>query len=513
MGTRKGRSVAALSNSTKRYSLVSCSFRSGAARLGWILSIVLLGGCAFLPDPLPPTDIQVEQPAAASLVATDALSEQPVPQAWWTLFNDDLLVQLERELDVGNLDLQLAATRVEQSRARLGLVASAQGPQLDASAGYSRSRLSEFSRMAALGASTYPGDYWSLGTGARWELDLWGQLRQRTAAAGQRLQASRYELAGARVSVSAELARTYLLLRGVQQQLQLAHKAVDIRRELLSLQQSRRAQGVATDHDTASARAAVATAQAQIPLLETRRDQLMNALSLLLGRTPEALNEQLVVGTGLPELPEQLPVGLPSELARRRPDILAAEAELQAATADIAAARADFYPRITLGLSAGLEAMESADFGSWGSRTFALGPSLYLPIFQGGRLRRMLELTEAGEKAAAIGYRKTVLNAWHEVNNALHEYREALRRYHTLELARVDTEQALQTVRRARQHGYASRIEVLQAQLASLHQEQALSDAATASALSVVGLYRALGGGWSDQLITTGEEMAGGPRD
>ena len=513
MSAFKGWSFKDSLNDTKRYSSYPHSSRFVSARLGWIITVALLGGCAFLPDPLPPTDIQIEQPVAASLAAADALSEQPVPPAWWTLFNDDLLVQLERELDVGNLDLQLAATRVEQSQARLGIAASAQGLQLDASAGYSRSRLSEFSRMAALGAPTDPGDYWNLGTGASWELDLWGQLSKRTAAAGQRLLASRYELAGARVSVSAELARTYLLLRGVQQQLQLARKELGINRDLLTLQQSRRAQGVATDYDTASARAAVATAQAQIPLLETRRDQLMNALALLLGRTPEALNAQLTERAQLPELPKQLPVGLPSELARRRPDILAAEAELQAATADIAAARADFYPRITLGLSAGLEAIEGADFGSWGSRTFALGPSLYLPIFQGGRLRRMLELTEAGEKAAAIGYRKTVLGAWHEVNNALHEYREALRHYQALEQARVDTERALEAVRRARQHGYASRIEVLQAQLTSLHQEQALNDAATASALSVVGLYRALGGGWSDQLITTGEEMAGGPRD
>ena len=508
MGAHNGQAVSVNRNSTKRYSTDYSSVRSGSVHLGWMVSIVLLGGCAFLPDPAPPADIQLEQPAAASLGDGAALSEQPVPQAWWRLFNDDQLARLEGELATGNLDLQLAATRVEQSQARLGLVASAQGLQLDASAGYSRSRLSEFSRMAALGAPTDPGDYWNLGTGASWELDLWGQLSKRTAAAGQRLLASRYELAGARVSVSAELARTYLLLRGVQQQLQLARKELGINRDLLSLQQSRRAQGVATDYDTASARAAVASAQAQIPLLETRRDQLMNALALLLGRTPEALNEQLVVGTGLPELPEQLPAGLPSELARRRPDILAAEAELRAATADIAAARADFYPRITLGLSAGLEAIEGADFGSWGARTFALGPSLYLPIFQGGRLRRMLELTEAGEKAAAIGYRKTVLGAWHEVNNAMHEYREALRRYQALEQARVDTERALEAVRRARQHGYASRIAVLQAQLASVHREQAQTDAATASALSVVALYRALGGGWSDQLAPEMEPVS-----
>ena len=513
MGPFTGRSFTAHPNKTKRYSLNSLPSRPGAARLGWIVPVVLLGGCAFLPDPLPPADLQIEQPTAASLAAAENLSEQPVPQAWWTLFNDDLLVQLERELDAGNLDLQLAATRIEQSRARLGVAASAQGPQLDASAGYSRSRLSEYSRMAALGASTAPGDYWSLGSGAHWELDLWGQLSKRTDAARQRLQASRYELAGARVSISAELARTYLLLRGVQQQLQLAERELGINRNLLTLQQSRREQGVATDYDTASARAAVSESQAQIPPLETQRHQLMNALALLLGRMPEALKTTLAEDARLPKRPKQLPVGVPSELAHRRPDILAAEAQLRAATADIAAARADFYPRITLGLSTGLEAMDSADFGSWGSRTFALGPSLYLPIFQGGRLRRMLELTEAREKAAAIAYRKTVLNAWHEVNNALHEYQEALGRYHRLDQARIDTEQALQAVQRARQHGYASRIEVLQAQLALLHREQAQTDAATASALSVVALYRALGGGWSDELAAvpatdTGTEEA-----
>jgi len=511
--THQGQPVSVHRNSTKRYSLDSFTSRSSSLRLGWVVSVVLLGGCAFLPDTAPSVDSQVAQLAPASLAAAENLSAQPVPQAWWALFNDPLLAQLESELDAGNLDLQLAATRVEQSQARLGIAASAQGLQLDASAGYSRSRLSEYSRMAALGASTDPGDYWSLGTGASWELDLWGQLSKRTDAARQRLQASRYELAGARVSISAELARTYLLLRGIQQQLQLAERELGINGDLLKLQQSRRKQGVATDYDTASARAAVAAARARIPLLETQRNQLMNAMALLLGKTPEALDGQLAAVQAQPDLPRQLPVGIASDVARRRPDILAAEAQLRAATADVGAARADFYPRITLGLNAGLEAMESADFGSWGSRTFALGPSLYLPIFQGGRLRRMLELTEAGEKAAAIRYRKTVLGAWHEVNNATRSYRDAQQRYLALDQARAEAGQALVAVQRARQHGYASDIHVLQAQLAHLHREQAQTDAATASSLSVVALYRALGGGWSDELTAapatdTGTEEA-----
>ncbi|SFC10256.1 efflux transporter, outer membrane factor (OMF) lipoprotein, NodT family [Microbulbifer thermotolerans] len=517
MGAKQLLSVFVILNSTKRYSSSLFRFLSPSTRTGCLLAVTLLGGCASLPDGTQPGDIQLPQPP--SLVAAQSLSEQPVPQAWWALFNDELLAQMERDLATGNLDLQLAAARVEQSRARLGLAASAQGLQLDAAGGYSRSQLSEFSRLAALGAPTDPSDYWSLGTRASWELDLWGQLSKRTAAAGQRLLASRYALAGARVSVSAEVARTYLLLRGVQQKLRLAEKELEINRDLLALQQSRRAQGVATDYDTASARAAVAAAEAQIPLLETQRDQLMNALALLLGKAPEALNAQLTKSAHQPELPKQLPVGLPSELARRRPDILAAEAQLQAATADIAAARADFYPRITLGLSAGMEAIESADFGSWGSRTFSLGPSLYLPIFQGGRLRRMLELREAGQKEAAIRYRKTVLSAWHEVNNAMKGYSDALRRYQALQQASVDTDQALATVQRARRHGVASRIAVRQAQLAELRQERALTDAATASALSVVALYRALGGGWSDALAPApatdtqaGNIVAGGTR-
>ena len=511
MAHKQRQTVSLFEDSTKRYSPFWFYPRPRALRLGWALSLLLLGGCALVPDSASTEEQSAPPVTPLALAAT--LDQQPLPRAWWTLFNDARLVELERELVDDNLDLQRAVARVEQSQARLGVAVSAQGVQLAGSGAYSRSRLSEYSRMAALGASTDPGDYWSLGAGASWELDLWGQLRHRTRAAGERLLAQQYALAGAQVSLSAELARSYLLLRGVQQQLAWAQDELEIRRELLQLQQSRREQGVATDYDTASARAAVASARARLPQLREQRDQLMNALALLLGRAPEALNAQLMAATDLPELPQQLPVGVPSELARQRPDILAAEAELRAATADIAAARADFYPRITLGLGAGMEAMESADFGSWGSRTFALGPSLYLPIFQGGRLRRMLELTEAGQKEAAIRYRQRVLSAWHEVDDAIKGYSESRRRYQALQLARADSAQALDAVRRARQHGYASRIAVLQAQLADLRQQQALTDAATAVSLSVVGLYRALGGGWSDELTAapatdTGTEEA-----
>ena len=501
--------VAVAANCTKRYSpfIPRSSVRFG--RLGWLLASVLLAGCAALPDPNP--GAQDNTPPKIAVEPVGALSPDAAPQAWWTLFNDPLLAQLERELDAGNLDLQRALAQVEQSQARLGVAAAAQAVQLDGSGAYSRSRLSEYSRLAALGASTDPGDYWSLGAGVSWELDLWGQLRQRTQAAGKRLLAQQYAHQGVRVSLSAELARSYLLLRGVQQQLRLAHRELEINRELLRLQESRRAQGVATDYETASARAAVASARARLPQLEEQRDQLMNALALLLGRAPEALNDRLEEGTGQPELPSRLPVGVPSELARQRPDILAAEAQLQAATADVAAARADFYPRITLGLGAGLEAMDSADFGSWGSRSFALGPSLYLPIFQGGRLHRMLELNAAEQKEAAIAYRQTVLAAWHEVDDAFKVYRDSRRRFQALQQALADQKQAVEAVRRARRHGYASQMAVLQAELASLHQQQALTDATTASSLRVVGLYRALGGGWSAQLAA--HQQAGGTGD
>jgi NodT family efflux transporter outer membrane factor (OMF) lipoprotein len=472
-----------------------------AAR-GTLLLALLLNACATAPEagaPLPVSPDAALLSRAAIVADTALLVEEAMPSQWWRLFDDATLDALEAEAAQSSLDLLAAAERIEEHRAQLGLAESAHRPQVAADASHARSALSEHSPMAMLGAPTEATDLWTLGLQAAWELDLWGRLRHLSESAKAQLQASRFGREAVRVSLAADVARTYLLLRGVQVQEAIAEENRRIAEDLLRMAKSREQNGVATRFDAAAARADLAGIEARLSRLSHQRDALMNALALLLGKAPRELDGRLGAA-GLPPMPRRLPIGIPSELARRRPDILQAEARLSAALADVGAAEADFYPRIRLTGNFGVQAFDFSDLGSWDSRRFSLGPTLYLPIFQGGRLIAHLALSESRHRQAGIAYRQTVLRAWHEVDDALGAYASERKRHERLRLARTQNETALAVARRGYQEGSADFTSVLLARRSLLSSQAELADCATASALSVVALYRALGGGWSPQL-------------
>ncbi|AQW31657.1 efflux transporter outer membrane subunit (plasmid) [Ralstonia syzygii subsp. celebesensis] len=461
-----------------------------------------LAGCITAPDLRGPALASPEaalRSRAAVVAGEPALTEAAVPSQWWELFGDATLIGLEAEAAESNLDLQGAAARIEESRARLGLADAARQPQLAADAGYARSAISAHSPLARLGAPTQHADTWLLGLEAGWELDLWGRLRHLSESAEANLEASGYGKEAVRVSIAAEVAYTYLQLRGVQAQDTVAEQNRQIAQGLVRMAESRERNGVATRFDAAAARADVAGIEARLSQLHHKRDALMNALALLLGKPPRELDSRLATA-GLPAMPKRLPVGIPSELARQRPDILQADARLRATVADIGAAEADFYPRISLTGSAGVQAFDFSDLGSWASRRYAFGPTLHLPIFEGGRLKNTLALSEARQRLAAIAYQQTVLRAWHEVDDALGAYASELKRHEQLQRALTQNQTALDVAQRAYQQGTADFTSVLVARRSLLTSHAELIDCATASALSVVALYRALGGGWSSQL-------------
>src|SRR3546814_704373 len=324
-----------------------------------------------------------------------------VCRAWRTNEAEPFLaVGIRTQLGTRN-KVQAASERIGQSRAQLGIASSLLLPSVGVSAGYSRETISEHGKFAALGAPTSASDFWQLGFEASWELDLWGRARRSREGAAAAFEATVYEREAARVALSAEVARAYLQLRGTQAQLDITRQNLDVADRTLRLAESRERNGVATRFETASARAQLATVEALVPELVQRRNTLMNALALLLGEQPRALDAQLLEAMPLPSLPSNVPVGLPSELAHRRPDIQRAEAQLHAATAAIGVAKADFYPRIGLKGRVGVEAFEFNDLDSWDSRFFSVGPTVYLPIFQGGLLKQRLALNEARQRTAA----------------------------------------------------------------------------------------------------------------
>ncbi|MGH7153253.1 MAG: efflux transporter outer membrane subunit, partial [Acetobacteraceae bacterium] len=261
-----------------------------------------------------------------------------------------------------------------------------------------------------------------------------------------------------------------------------------------------------TDLDVANAAAQVRTTAAQIPALEQQEHQLINALSFLLAKPPNALTAELAVPRPVPPVPPQVPVGFPSELARRRPDVRQAEAQLHAATANIGVAVAAFYPQITLNGSAGFQALNFDKLWTWPARMYALGPGITLPIFEGGQLRETVELRKAQQQEAAIAYQRTVLQAWHEVDNALDAYRREQQRRQQLVQAVADNRRALGLAQSRYQEGVADFLSVLTAEQNLLATEQQLANSTTAVSDNLVALYKALGGGWETGFPTAGDQ-------
>jgi NodT family efflux transporter outer membrane factor (OMF) lipoprotein len=456
-----------------------------------------LAGCAVGPDFVKPV-ITLHDPVLATGqgdASLPATSDGQVPSRWWMLFNDEVLAELEARAQGSNLDLQIAAERIEQGRAQLGIASADLLPNVAAGANYTREALSKHGKFAALGAPTHPSDFWQLGFDASWEIDLWGRARRVREGAAASLEAMVYDREAARVALSAEVARTYLELRGTQAQLDIAQQNLAVAHRLVDLAKSRERNGIATRFETSSSLAQLGTVNATIPELTQHRNALMNALALLLGDEPRALNTKLQT-LPLPSLPASVPTGIASELARRRPDILRAEAQLHAAVAGIGVAKADFYPRIGLRARVGVEAFDFDDLSSWDSRFFSVGPTVYLPIFQGGRLVQRLALSEARQREAALAYRQTVLRAWHEVDNAFDALVARERQYADLLASYEQNKLALHIAERGYQEGAADYLSVLTAQRNAFASQTSVNASATGATLALVQLYKSLGGGW-----------------
>lgn len=481
---------------------------------------LLLAGCTTLgPDfARPGYDGPGGWFGAAKAPPVSRTVEAPADPDWWKLFNDKTLTALEERVAAENMDVRIAALRIAQSRAQYDTAVAAGMPSINGSTSYTRQKASNVGVFAnapnPLGASGISGstagglgsrhlnafDVFQVGLDASWELDLWGKIRRSVEAAAATIEANEETRRGILVTNLAEVARDYIVLRGVQTQLRIARDNVRIARESLTLTQQRAAGGVTTTLDVANASAEVSNAQARIPALEQQEGQLINAVSLLLGMPPYALRETLRTAHAVPPVPPRVPIGLPSDLARRRPDIREAEARLHAATASIGVARAAFYPSMRLSASAGLQALEVSRVFDLNARQYAAGPGLTIPIFEAGQLKATLRLTEDQQKEAALAYQQTVLRALHEVENALIAYRSEQARRAELTSAVAESRRALELARARYQQGVADFLQVLVAQRTLLANELSLADSTTTVSGNLVTLYKALGGGWEKDM-------------
>ena len=491
-----------------------------------------LAGCTVGPDfkaqsIWSPASWFAARPVPTQAAPSSEPVSEPIDPAWWNLFHDAELTSLEQRVASANLNVRISTIRLAESRSQRQITGADQFPTLTGDGSYTRERISSRGVVGIFGGSTSgtsfgstgssangtsgrsgaipsnvgggsipPFNLWQYGFDASWELDLWGRVRREVESADASLEASTDARRNALLSVVAEVARDYVQLRGEQAQLAIARDNIRTEQESLELSRARFRAGLTTELDVANAAAQLQSTQAQVPQLEQQQDQSINALSFLLGETPQALRAELIRPGAVPPVPPRVPVGVPSELARRRPDIRQAEAQLHAATADIGVAVADFYPKITLDGSLGLQALKAKDLGNWGARQYGLGPTISVPIFEGGRLRATLELRKVEQQEAALNYQQTVLQAWHDVDNALTAYADEQRRHDALAGAVEQNRLALRLARDRYTQGVADFLNVLEAERALLQAQLQLADSATTVSSNLVQLYKALGGGW-----------------
>ena len=439
--------------------------------------------------------------------------ETAVDMAWWKSFRDSQLSSLVERLVAQNLDLETAAERVIQSMAQRRVAASQGLPQIDGQSSGTYNRQSPNGTLSLLVPKPGAPLEYSLfrdGLTSSWQLDLFGRVRRAVEAADSATLAAVENRHGVALAAVAELALGYMQLRGTQNRLGIAKRNLGLAEENVELVNKRFGDGVATTLDLAQARAQQATIAATLPPLRTQEAEFINVIGLLLGYAPRALEAELHRSQILPRVPRKVPVGLPGTLVRRRPDVREAEARLHEATAQTGVAVASFYPDVTLNGAVGVESLQLTNLFSPTSTAFALGPSVSIPIFEGGRLRGTLALRESREREAAIIFQKTVLRAWKEVDDAITAYREAqLRRSH---VARSVTENqaALQAARQRYSEGAIDFLNVITTQAQLLQSENDLADSDTQIATGLVNLYRTLGGGW--EIADAAYDADGAPR-
>ena len=459
------------------------------------LLCLILGGCSVGPDfkkPVPSLPAHWQDNLPDGITAGTAMNDR-----WWQQFNDPQLTALITRAARHNLDIRQASLRLGQSIMQRQISGAQQYPGVGLDAGYQHGRNSQTGLIDASGSEGHKSyELWSSALDASWEIDLWGHVRRIVEAADAGVDITRAQRDGALLSITAETASDYIKLRGVQARIAVAKQNLDIALQSQRLTENRFQNGVTTNLDTSNSAALVATISATLPVLEAEQERLINALSFLVDEGPGALRNELAQSKPIPQVHDDIHLGLPSELARRRPDIQASEAALHQATAEIGVAKADFYPRFSLSGSFGTQTLAGSEAGNWGSRQWSFGPSLYLPIFQGGRLTGTLELRKRQQQEAALNYHRVVLNAWHEVDNAITDY-SAEKAHHKLINAAVEqNEIALNTARSRYQQGALDYLNVLSVQNLLLATQLELVNSATKVALDRVRLYRTLGGGW-----------------
>ena len=429
---------------------------------------------------------------------------------WWKAFDDPILDRLIERAYRENLSLRSAGVRVLQARAQLGIAIGEIFPQMQQGIGsvqYNRTS----DRAATAAAFNGSFDYWQsqVGLQASWELDFWGKFRRTIQSADASLLSTLADYDNTLVTLTADVANSYITIRTAEERIRIARENVGTQEESLKIAKARFKYGTVTQLDVEQARTSLLNTLATIPPLETQLRQSRDALSVLLGMPPSDLSDFLGSSSGMPVSPPQVIVGIPAELLRRRPDIRRAELQAAAQSAQIGVARADLFPAFSLTgnlvlLSTNLGSFKLSDMFRWGSRSVQAGPTVQWNIFNYGQITNNVRLQDAKLQELLLAYQNAVLSAQQDVEDNLAAFLRAQDRADLLAQSVASARTAVALAMRQYREGVTDFTTVLTAQQALLSQQDSLASTLGTISTSLVGVYRALGGGWE---IREGQEL------
>jgi len=429
-------------------------------------------------------------------------NSSPSIATWWKSFNDAELDSLIDRAVHSNLDLRIAQGRVREARGQSGIVDADFWPSVDASGSYARSR--ESANQPLLGQLSLPpsvsleNDVYQAGFDASWEVDVFGGTRRAAEAANANIAAAIYSGQDVQVILVSEVARNYAAARSFQGRLAIARENIKAQQDTVAMARDRYKNGLTNELDPEQAATVLAQTEAQVPTLEDGLQASIHRLGVLLGQQPGALLTEMATDAPIPATPPQVPVGLPSDLLRRRPDIRNAERQLAAATAQIGVAMADLFPKFSLTGDIGLQSVSTSDLFTAGSRFWSVGPTVQWRIFDAGRIRSNIRVQNARQEQALATYEQTVLTSFEDVENALVAYAKEQTRNVSLQDAVKTSQRSLQISRRLYANGLTTFINVLDAERSLYQAQDDLVQSDQAVTQNLIALYKAMGGGWEE---------------
>jgi multidrug efflux system outer membrane protein len=417
---------------------------------------------------------------------------------WWKIFDDTNLNALESQAVSANQQLKAAVARVDQARDTARIARSELMPSLSLAPSYERQG---YSPNANPSFGNITANTFNAPLDLSYEVDLWGRVRRLFQSAHADAQASLADYYNVLLTLQSDVAQNYFALRSLDAEIATVNGTIGLRHEQVRLVRSRLEGGIGSELDVAQAETELASTEAEAAALAHRRDELENAIAILVGENPSGFKLTALDNPNWNPLPPQIPAGLPSDLLERRPDVAQAERQLASANAKIGVAKAAFFPVLTLTGSAGYLSGDLSSLFSWDSRTWSIGPSLSLPIFTGGRNLANYKYSQAAFQESVALYRQQVLVAFGDVENSLsgiyHFAVQAEAQQRAVTSARRATELATDRYR----SGIVAYIEVVDASRDTLTAERANAQLAGQRLIASVQLIKALGGGWTDQLI------------